>query len=760
MRSKITLIIVTVLMITPLLLGATIGTVSWLIKPLPGRCPMNVWGYAYLNGVPIENGLLLGSIDGSVYGSEWTESGAYPGLFSLDISADWYLPNVKEGGYNGTDRIFFSYGNLYANYTAIWVCGGFNAEPIIFDFNSSIGPTELKINEICPIDDGRGNQYVEIYNPSSENVSLSDYYLQKDVPGSTNQYNGSIISLNGTINSQGVRYVNLTGTNYLEQSADELKLVWDNNGTPVGQGYDVVIDRVEYGNQNLVPDNTTLLDAPSPPAGWSIKRTPDGQDTNDCSVDFCISNTPDVYPPDHSNEFPAIDGFTNNRSPSISVHVTDSSGVNSSSIRYFIDGFLVFHELALIPEGYNVSYKHEGSFVSGHIAECRIIADDMEGNRLDFTWFFTVDLIAPSIILTDPLNGQVNVPLANHIIVVFSESVNQPWTQSAFQIMPYVNGAFLWSNLTLMIFDPSGSLYCNTTYTITITTLARDLAGNCLATNYTWSFVTEPADFLPPDHSNEFPPIDSYTTDQFPTISVHVIDVSGVNTTTIGLYVNGYRVFHLLTSIPNGYNVSYWHESGFNWGEVVTCRIKAEDMFGNAMDFTWTFTVAMTFDIPLQQGWNLISLPFEQFNTSLPEVLKSIDGKWIYSQIYDATDSDHWKSNATFRPDTVNDLKYLNHKQGIYIFITEPNVTLQVRGAIPTTTSIPLYAGINIVGYPTLSNTKTIGEALAGTGAYKVEVFNASAPYQVKEVGPSYIMKPGEGYWIYVPTNTVWIVNW
>ena len=85
---------------------------------------------------------------------------------------------------------------------------------------------------------------------------------------------------------------------------------------------------------------------------------------------------------------------------------------------------------------------------------------------------------------------------------------------------------------------------------------------------------------------------------------------------------------------------------------------------------------------------------------------------------------------------------------------------LTVNGTRPSSTSIPLYAGWNLVGYPSLVE-KSISEALVGTGYDKpVEGYNASAPYRISQLADTYLMKPGEGYWIHVPADTAWIVNW
>jgi hypothetical protein len=166
-----------------------------------------------------------------------------------------------------------------------------------------------------------------------------------------------------------------------------------------------------------------------------------------------------------------------------------------------------------------------------------------------------------------------------------------------------------------------------------------------------------------------------------------------------------------------------------------------------------------TYNITLNEGWNLISTPLIQRDESIDKVLENITGKWDYIQAYDSINGT-WLSNATFKPDQLNDLKSLNHKMAFWINITEPGGTvLTVSGPIPDSTSINLYAGWNLVGYPSLT-TETVANALWGTGADKVEKFDALAPYRISEVGPTYVMKPGEGYWIHVPADTVWIINW
>ncbi len=168
-----------------------------------------------------------------------------------------------------------------------------------------------------------------------------------------------------------------------------------------------------------------------------------------------------------------------------------------------------------------------------------------------------------------------------------------------------------------------------------------------------------------------------------------------------------------------------------------------------------SFNIVMT----AAPGWNLISLPLIQNDESIDEVLGNIDGKWNCIQTYD-TVTLTWNSNATSRPDVLNDLASLNHSVGFWINITEPGVELTIQGQIPNSTSIQLYAGWNLVGYPTLNDSTTVADAFWGTGADSVEVFDPVEPYRIKEVGPTYIMKPGEGYWVHVPFDAIWFIDW
>jgi hypothetical protein len=172
-----------------------------------------------------------------------------------------------------------------------------------------------------------------------------------------------------------------------------------------------------------------------------------------------------------------------------------------------------------------------------------------------------------------------------------------------------------------------------------------------------------------------------------------------------------------------------------------------------------TVTDPDSYGIALSEGWNLISFPLIQSDESLDNVLRLIDGKWDQIQIYDPLAPENWKSKCTFKPGQLNDFDSISHKNGFWINITEPGVNLTITGYEPVSVDIPLYAGWNLVGYPSLT-TSTVYDALFDTGYDAVEGFNATAPYRISPLGDTYVMNPGEAFWVHVPADTVWTVDW
>jgi hypothetical protein len=140
-------------------------------------------------------------------------------------------------------------------------------------------------------------------------------------------------------------------------------------------------------------------------------------------------------------------------------------------------------------------------------ASITTLAQDMSGNTLlkDYNWSFTTgalpDITAPTA-KSDPINNSADVAINKLLVITFSEPIEQATINSSTfslkQGSTSVAGTVT-STATTATFTPTGSFAYNTKYDGTVTTGAKDLSGNALAANYTFSFTTTNApDIIPP----------------------------------------------------------------------------------------------------------------------------------------------------------------------------------------------------------------------------------------------------------------------
>ena len=124
---------------------------------------------------------------------------------------------------------------------------------------------------------------------------------------------------------------------------------------------------------------------------------------------------------------------------------------------------------------------------------------DVAGNAMaaDYTWKFTTgaapDITPPTVSSTTPSNNAEDIAINTTITATFSEAMNPAtMTDSSFIINDGVfdvSGVVTYSGNTAT-FTMASDLSAYIEYTAKITTSAQDLAGNPLATDYTWKFKT------------------------------------------------------------------------------------------------------------------------------------------------------------------------------------------------------------------------------------------------------------------------------
>ena len=118
----------------------------------------------------------------------------------------------------------------------------------------------------------------------------------------------------------------------------------------------------------------------------------------------------------------------------------------------------------------------------------------------NYAWAFTTgaapDITPPTVVSTLPLNGATDVPFNQAITANFSEAMDPSTLNSATFIVTApgdipVSGLVTYAAISNSVtFTPTAQLPANTLLKATVTSDAKDLAGNTLLVNYVWTFNT------------------------------------------------------------------------------------------------------------------------------------------------------------------------------------------------------------------------------------------------------------------------------
>src|SRR4029079_18291346 len=123
-------------------------------------------------------------------------------------------------------------------------------------------------------------------------------------------------------------------------------------------------------------------------------------------------------------------------------------------------------------------------------------ARDLAGNAptADFSWSFTtgatLDTIAPTVSLTVPANGATAAPINQTINATLSEPMDPLTINTASLRLIGPGGTLVTGTVAydvssrIATLNPVSDLSPNGAYVATITTGARDLAGNALTANF------------------------------------------------------------------------------------------------------------------------------------------------------------------------------------------------------------------------------------------------------------------------------------
>ena len=232
-------------------------------------------------------------------------------------------------------------------------------------------------------------------------------------------------------------------------------------------------------------------------------------------------------------------------------------------------------------------------------------AKDLAGNALanNYVWSFTTGAAAvvtpPTVSSSDPANAATGVALNQKIAATFSKTMDASTiTTATFTLMQGttpVSGLVSYSGTTAT-FAPASNLIPNSVYTVTITTGAKDLAGNALASNYVRSFTTGAAAVVtPPTVSSSHPAnaaIGVALNQKIAATFSKTMDASTITAATFTLMHGTTSVSGLVSYSGTTATLAPASNLSPNTLYIATITTGAKDLTGNAMtsNYVWSFT--------------------------------------------------------------------------------------------------------------------------------------------------------------------------
>ena len=239
-------------------------------------------------------------------------------------------------------------------------------------------------------------------------------------------------------------------------------------------------------------------------------------------------------------------------------------------------------------------------------------AKDVDGNALasNYTFSFTTgaapDVTPPVVSSSDPANSSTSIALSKIVTVTFNEAMDPlTITGSTFTLKQgttAVTGIVTYSG-TQATFVSSGNLLPSTVYTGTITTGAKDVAGNAMVSNYTFSFTTTSAPDLTPPTITSSDPANSASGVAITKV-VNVVFSKTLNATTVN--ATTFTLKQGTTSIAgniaySGLTASFTPSASLAYNKTYSGTITTgvKDAAGNALasNYIFSFTTGAAPDL-------------------------------------------------------------------------------------------------------------------------------------------------------------------
>lgn len=236
--------------------------------------------------------------------------------------------------------------------------------------------------------------------------------------------------------------------------------------------------------------------------GSLIQISSDIQVANGARTHFVLTAVPDTVPPTVLSTVPyshSINVPTYSSIRATFSEVMDPATVNSSVFTVMAGSTPVPGTVAYA--GNTATFTPSAPLAPTTVYTARISTGvkDLAGNAMSsiYAWQFqttVADTTPPTMIATSPFANASGVNVGSAITATFSEPIN-PSTVTLAGVFTVMNGATpvpgtVTYNGTTATFTPSAPLASSTLYTVALTTAVKDVAGNAMGANYSWTFQT------------------------------------------------------------------------------------------------------------------------------------------------------------------------------------------------------------------------------------------------------------------------------
>jgi len=236
---------------------------------------------------------------------------------------------------------------------------------------------------------------------------------------------------------------------------------------------------------------------------------------------------------------------------------------------------------------------------------------DLAGNPLEdvYGWSFVTvvaaDTIAPTVVSNTPVNAATDVPRNQRISITFSEPMAPTSISAATFTLRSgstpVTATVTYAGVTAVL-APWDLLASNTEYTVTMSTVAADLAGNRMESTHEWRFTTgTESDTTAPMVLSTVPinnAVDVAFDQNVSAVFNEALDTATVNTTTMTLMQGITPVTGIVSYADGTATFNPVNDLAASTVYSVLISTGVTDLAGNPLEnaFGWSFTTAVAPD--------------------------------------------------------------------------------------------------------------------------------------------------------------------